>query len=163
LATVRRALCKWDLKSELPTTLRRFAKSDWIGRMARAARLFRDLEYVTVWPGPNRDTRPLIRGTIDALWRETDGWHLLVLTDGKTSTTIRASVQAWVVEQQFGERARNVNVVNVESEELTCLVEWFDQASLCRELDAAIAQLRPGTPSDLGGGPLRTGRSSVGI
>ena len=69
-----------------------------------AERLFRDLEFLTPWPGDRPpDDRPVIRGVIDFLWKESDGWHLLALDAGEGRADCARALEASVVRGQLGE------------------------------------------------------------
>lgn len=136
IAPIRRAIAKWDLKSKAPESIAPFAQSEWPARMSRASRLFRNLDYITVWPALERDHRPMIRGTIDFLWQESDGWH--VLSSGASASDLQPHVEAWVVEQQFAEKPRSHFLFNVTNGQSTSIDHLLSPADLRRELDRAL-------------------------
>ncbi len=92
-----------------------FAKSDWPARLKKAERLFRDVEFLTPWPDGAGREMPAIRGMLDFLWKEPDGWHVLLLTDGERWTPAGQALAVRVVEQQFDEPPRSVRVFNVRT------------------------------------------------
>jgi hypothetical protein len=111
----RAALRQWDLVAPAaePDLLVRFAAMDWPGRLRKAERLLQGVEYVSPWPGPDQADRPALRGTIDFVWKEADGWHALVL-DGGEDPAIR-SLEAWVLREQFGAELRSATILDVHA------------------------------------------------
>jgi hypothetical protein len=125
---------------------KRFAASDWPLRLQQAERVLRDVEFLTPWPVIGEE-RPAIQGTIDYVWKEADGWHLLTLVDGDSSIAGRV-LEAWVIQEQFGEPPATVNVFNLRSGESTSLPTKFDYPAGWAQLEEMLRSLsRPSSAS----------------
>jgi hypothetical protein len=117
----RRGLRQWDLTTtpDGPAPLVRFAATGWPARLRVAEQLLRDAAYLCPWPGPPADHRPALRGTIDFLWKEADGWHLLTLDAGEGRQPAVRVLEAWVVAEQYGEAPRSVTVLDLSTGKTT--------------------------------------------
>jgi ATP-dependent helicase/nuclease subunit A len=119
-ARFREVLSRWELTGPVPSEadpetaalLARFAGSNWPNRLQAADRLFRDLEFLAPWPGGPANA---IRGTIDFLWREADGWHVLALDAGEGRTPEGQVVEGWVVQEQFGAPPASVTLLDLRT------------------------------------------------
>jgi ATP-dependent helicase/nuclease subunit A len=111
----RVALRQWDLSTAPtgPDPLTRFAATEWPARLRASKQLFRDVEYVAPGPGPDQADRPALRGTVDFVWKEADGWHALVL-DGGRDPAIR-TLEAWVLREQFGAELRSATILDLDT------------------------------------------------
>jgi hypothetical protein len=97
--------------------LRAFAESELRLRLAEAAELWRDVEFLLAWPVDGEDG-PTLQGRIDLLWREgTGGWHLLawdadppVGRDPWQGRKPGLYAQAWAVRQQVGAWPRGMHL-----------------------------------------------------
>jgi ATP-dependent helicase/nuclease subunit A len=142
----RRALRSWDLTTtpDGPEPLTRFAATEWPARLRTAEQLFRDVEYMTPWPGEAPDERPLLRGTIDFLWKEKDGWHALALDAGEGRWPAVRVLEAWVVREQFGEAPRSVTTLDLTTGQ-TVVIEAnpLPLATAWKELAERLAQRHP--------------------
>ncbi|HKB06564.1 MAG TPA: UvrD-helicase domain-containing protein [Gemmataceae bacterium] len=108
----REALSRWDASGKPPefpdneaqALWDRFAVSEWPARLRAAERLYRELEFLAPWPGGGSShDRPVLRGVIDFLWKEPDGWHLLALDTGEGRADGARRFEALVVRGQFTE------------------------------------------------------------
>jgi ATP-dependent helicase/nuclease subunit A len=116
-AEFRAALRRWDLKTipSEPDLLARFAATDWPARLRKSERLLRDVEYVAPWHGVDDTGRPALRGTIDFLWKEPDGWHVLAIDAGELRPSAIRAVEAWVVGEHLGEAPRSVTTLDLRT------------------------------------------------
>ena len=114
---IRAALRRWDLVTfpESPDLLARFAATEWPARLRAAERLLRDVEYVAPWPGESAEEQPALRGAIDFLWKESDGWHLLTLDAGEGRLPAVRVLEAWIVREQFGEAPRSITTLDLRT------------------------------------------------
>jgi ATP-dependent helicase/nuclease subunit A len=114
----RRELRQWDLVTPLERSqlLGRFAASEWPGRLRAAGKLLRDVEYLSPWPGTSTEDRPALRGTIDFLWHEPDGWHVLALDAGEKRTPAVRMLEAWVVSEQFSTVPASATVFDLHTD-----------------------------------------------
>jgi hypothetical protein len=119
----RQALARWDLATtpDGPDLLVRFAATEWPARLRAANQLFRDLEYLSPWPASPADDRPALRGTIDFMWKESDGWHLLALDAGEARQAAVRSLEAWVITEQFGEPPLSVTTLDLPTGGVTAI------------------------------------------
>jgi ATP-dependent helicase/nuclease subunit A len=150
-------VARWDLVGNPPQSdepdvaamVERFARSEWPARLRGAKQLFRNVEYLAPPPDANY---PAIRGAIDFLWEDADGWHVLLLETGEAP----GAVAGWVVTEQLGSPTVSVTSLDLRTGEATVVDiptrpdEWIRSM-----LDEVAFQFRPGTPSDFGGGPFR--------
>src|SRR5262249_8049973 len=109
------------LGRELAPGLRAFAASAWRGRLAAAADVWREVEFLLAWP-LDGGTGPTIRGCIDLLWRNgPDDWHLLAWDFGPAGRDPWRGrkpgllAQAWAVARQVGAWPRSVSLFNLAS------------------------------------------------
>jgi hypothetical protein len=146
----REALSRWDPNGKPPelgdaesqAVWERFARSEWPARLRAAERLFRDLEFLSPWPGERSADRPVLRGIIDFLWKEPDGWHLLALDAGEGRADCARAVEANTVREQFGEPVASVTTLNVRTGEMKILEgSSFDSATARTELHALLARI----------------------
>jgi len=80
-----------------------------------AERIDREWQAPRPWPGAATDERPLLRGTIDFLWKEADGWHLLALDAGEGRLSAVRTLEAWVVREQYGEALRTATTLDLRT------------------------------------------------
>lgn len=113
----RAALRRWDLTSTPagPDLLQRFAGTEWPARLRAAGQLLRDVEYLSPWPDGGHG--PALRGAIDFLWKEADGWHVLTLDAGEGRQPAIRALEAWVVRGYFGDSPRSVNLLDLRTGE----------------------------------------------
>jgi hypothetical protein len=143
-AEFRDALRGWDLMTPPPagTLLARFAATGWPARLRRAERLLRDVDFVSPWPGPDPAARPALCGTIDFVWKETDGWHALVLDRGE-GPAIR-SLEAWVLREQFGAELRSVTILDLRTGTPTAFPSGpIDSDQISRKLESLLGRRYP--------------------
>jgi len=141
----RTLLGRWDLKGALPACddpatadmLHRFAASEWPARLATAEELFRDMEFIGPWPGPDGVQGPAVRGTLDFLWKEADGWHMLALDDGDGRLPTALDLKARLVAEQFGEPPASVTTFDVRT------------GAICGRLRASVQAMLQGSDSPL--------------
>jgi ATP-dependent helicase/nuclease subunit A len=99
------------LADELRAKLRRFAESEARAELAGAAELHRGVEFLADLAALAGETGgPAVRGVIDFLYRDPDGWHVLGVDPGvaEEDDPWRGRrpglvVQAWAARQQLGE------------------------------------------------------------
>jgi hypothetical protein len=108
----------------------RFAESEWPARMRKAEQLLRDVEFLTPWPGECSEPRPALRGAIDFLWKEADGWHLLAFTHGE--------LQAWVGQRQFGGSLASATAFDLRTGNAKPLTMPVDFNTVARKLQASL-------------------------
>lgn len=143
----RTALRRWDLTGEPtgPELLRRFAATDWPARLRAAEELLRDVEFLSPWPESADGERPAIRGVIDFLWREADGWHLLALDAEEGRSVAGRVLEAWVVTDQLGEAPRSVTTLDLRTATATTLPDKPGYAAAWREVGEMLGRVYPGT------------------
>jgi ATP-dependent helicase/nuclease subunit A len=122
---------RWDLEGEPPSGLAAFAASEWPARLRAAEELHRDVDFLCPWP---RGEGPMVEGSIDFLWKEADGWHLLAI--GPAAEAGRR-VEAHVVERQFG-GLKSASVFELETGETRAIARSEDWAALERMLQARV-------------------------
>jgi ATP-dependent exoDNAse (exonuclease V) beta subunit len=123
------------LAEELKPLFERFAASEVRGQLAGAAERFREIEFLfnlthalstTDTPDPRLPgSPPVLRGLVDLLFRDGDGWHLygVHLTEraGRHPWRERKpwlTVQAWAVAQRFGAWPRTVGLLDLVNGEV---------------------------------------------
>jgi ATP-dependent helicase/nuclease subunit A len=143
----RVALRQWNLTwlPEGSERLSLFAGSPWASRLRGADRLLRNVEYVAPWPveGTSAD-RPCLRGTIDFLWKESDGWHLLTLDCGEGRLPAVRVLEAWVVGKQFDEQPISAATYDVRTGRTSALeIDGMDQPTAWAALEERLKQVYP--------------------
>jgi hypothetical protein len=142
-----------DDDSPLPTTRKGSADSELLGRLSEARCFRRDVEFLLAWP-PEKEphhtqTQFGIRGAIDVLWQDNDGWHLLVFHDrgGKADSSWYGrkpglTLAAWAVRQEFGHWPKSVSLYNLQTgEELTISGGRLPHRKVKAAVEAALARL----------------------
>jgi ATP-dependent helicase/nuclease subunit A len=159
-AAFRRVLRRWDLTddgrsrlgevpAEAAALLDRFAASEWPARLRRAERLLRDVEFLSSWPVVRGD-RPALRGRIDFVWKEADGWHVLALDAGEGQTWTGRVLEAWVVGEQFGAPVETVTLVDLRNgRETGATGRQLDSPACWRELEVMLSRAFPANNSAL--------------
>jgi ATP-dependent helicase/nuclease subunit A len=125
---------------------KKFEASEWPARLQTADKLLREVEFLTPWPVTGEE-RPAIHGTIDYLWKDADGWHLLTLVDNTRPIAGRV-LEAWVINEQYGNQAVSVNVFDLRTGKTTTLTTLLDFQAAWAELEEMLRSVsRPSSAS----------------
>jgi ATP-dependent helicase/nuclease subunit A len=154
----RHALRRWDLTTppDGPELLTQFAATGWPARLRAAEQLFRDAGYLSPWPGPSAGDRPALRGAIDFVWKESDGWHSLTLDAGEGRQPAVRSLEAWVMAEQFGEPPRSVSALDLSTGKVTAIdPRPADPADVGRGLATRLERRFPSDPLEPPAGRMR--------
>lgn len=87
--------------------------SAWPARWAKALQCHRGLPYVAPLSAIPQEREPLIQGTLDWLWQDENGWHLLLIDAGEQRDVLELQWQAFAVRTHLGEALQSATLFNL--------------------------------------------------